>query len=153
MSGEELDRDYGELASYTLAHPDPRFVHQHVVDAFAAQTAAVDSKPIKVAFALIGLYLYLEKGMTGKQVQRAHMQLAKGRKTWPAFALPEGRGAMTVRDVLAASPGEGRDETIRRWCESVWDAYASVHKQVEDFVGAELWPGGPVSRRRRRRAK
>ena len=51
---------YDELASYTLAHGDPAFIHQHVVDAFAAQHATDDSKPIGVAFALIGLYLHVE---------------------------------------------------------------------------------------------
>jgi putative acetyltransferase len=48
---------YHELACYTLAHPDPGFIHQNIVDAFAAQTATEADKPIKIAFALVGLYL------------------------------------------------------------------------------------------------
>lgn len=140
MNQEELSQDYQELAFYTLSHTDPKFIHQHMVDAFAAQTATRDSKPIKVAFALIGLYLYLEKGFTGKQVQRAHMQLANRHKTWPKFELPENRGLITVKDVLAISPGERRDEMIKKWCESVWQAYKLVYKQVEELVEAELWP-------------
>lgn len=28
---------YYELSYYTLAHPDPNFIHQHIVDAFGAQ--------------------------------------------------------------------------------------------------------------------
>jgi Family of unknown function (DUF5946) len=63
---------YYELSYYTLGHKDPGFIHQHIVDAFAAQTANQNTKPIKVAFALIGLYLYLEKDYTGKEVQLAH---------------------------------------------------------------------------------
>jgi hypothetical protein len=34
MTNDEL---YNELAFYTLSHPDPAFLHQHVVDAYAAQ--------------------------------------------------------------------------------------------------------------------
>src|SRR5438067_3221775 len=49
---------------------------QHVVDAYAAQTARASTKPITLAFALVGLYLHLEKNQTGKQVQRVHMLLA-----------------------------------------------------------------------------
>ena len=30
---------YDELAFYTLAHRSPYFIHQHIVDAFAAQYA------------------------------------------------------------------------------------------------------------------
>ena len=87
MSEQE---QFHELAFYRLAHPrtDPEFIHQYAVDASAAQTATAASKPITVAFALIGLYLHLEKGYTGRQVQLAHMQMAATRKTWLSFALP-----------------------------------------------------------------
>lgn len=129
MNQEELSQDYQELAFYTLAHPDPKFIHQQIVDAFAAQTATKDSKPIKVAFALIGLYLYLDKGFSGRQVQLAHMQMVRKRKTWPKFELPENRGLITIKDVLAISPGEKRDEVIRKWCESVWEAYKPCKKR------------------------
>jgi hypothetical protein len=60
---------YDELAYYTLAHPDPGFIHQNIVDAFAAQTATEADKPIKIAFALVGLYLCTVKGRTGRQAQ------------------------------------------------------------------------------------
>ena len=48
---------YHELCYYTLTLGDPAFIHQHVVDAFAAQQADEQTKPIKVTFALVGLYL------------------------------------------------------------------------------------------------
>src|SRR6478736_2672756 len=68
---------FNELCYYTLAHGDPSFIHQHVVDAFAAQNADEQTKPIKLTFALVGLYLYVEKGFSGKRVQRVHMALAQ----------------------------------------------------------------------------
>src|ERR1044071_3157209 len=115
MDRAELQENFYELSYYTLAHPDPAFIHQHIVDAFIAQTADKDSKPIGVAFALIGLYLYLEKKYTGKQVQLAHMALARRKKDWPKFDLPQSRGEITVADVLNKQAGPARDAKIREW--------------------------------------
>jgi hypothetical protein len=133
------DRDlYNELSYYTLSHPDPAFLHQHIVDAYAAQHAGGSTKPIAIVFGLIGLYLHLERNFTGKQVQRAHMQLVKRRKKWPQLAPPNGRGAITVSAVLAASPGKERDEMIRRWCASVWEAWRDSRDQIRALLKKEL---------------
>jgi len=114
---------YNELSYYTLAHGGPEFIHQHIVDAYGAQTWSEKDKPIRIAFALVGLNLYIEKQFTGRQVQRAHMQLAQKKQAWPVFTVPVRRGEITVRNVLAAAAGAERDEMIRRWCESVWNAF------------------------------
>src|SRR5215468_1872600 len=126
-----VERDqYYELSCYTLAHGDPSFIHQHIVDAYTAQRASETSKPISVAFALIGLYLAVEENRSGKEVQRIHMKLARKRRQWPRFALPQERGAVTASDVLAAPAGDRRDDMIRQWCASVWAAWAASHTQV-----------------------
>jgi hypothetical protein len=78
---------YDEISAYTLTHGSADFIHQHVVDAFAAQHAKPDGKPIGITFALAGLYLHVEKGFSGPSVQRAHMQMARQRR-WPRFVLP-----------------------------------------------------------------
>ena len=138
MLHEELQEKFYELSYYTMAHPDPAFIHQHIVDAFIAQTADKDSKPIGVAFALIGLCLYLEKNYTGKQVQSAHMALARRKQEWPKFDLPESRGEITVADVLNEPAGPGRDTKIREWCASVWQAYSASHQKVLDLISKFL---------------
>jgi hypothetical protein len=114
---------YHELCAYTLTHRDPAFIHQHVVDAFTAQTATKDTKPIALTFALIGLYLHMERQLTGKQVQRAHQRLARRKRTWPSLALPRDRGSITAVDVLARPGGPARDETIHAWCAAVLRAF------------------------------
>jgi hypothetical protein len=114
---------YDELCYYTLAHGDPSFIHQHVVDAFGAQTYNESDKPIKLTFALVGLYLRIEKQFTGKQVQLAHMKLARHKQTWPVFSLPQSRGLITVKDVMAAPAGPERDRMILQWCISIWEAF------------------------------
>ena len=122
---------YHELSAYTLTRGDPAFIHQHVVDAWTAQHAHPGTKPIGVFFALVGLYLHVERGRTGREVQRVHMALARVPEAWPVGTLPRTRGALTVRDVLAAPEGSARDLEISRWAASVWAAYAESRKSVE----------------------
>jgi hypothetical protein len=121
---------YHELCYYTLAHRDPSFLHQHVVDAFAAQQADQQTKPIKLTFALVGLYLHVEKQFSGKQVQQVHMDLAKRKRPWPSFALPDDRGLLTAADVLAVPAGPERDTAIHAWCASVWEAFRDCRQTV-----------------------
>jgi len=140
MKQEKSEQEaYYELSCYTQTLSDPEFIHQYAVDAFAAQYADENTKPITLAFALIGLYLHIEKGFSGREAQIAHVKLAKHRKQWPKFDLPEYRGHITVYDVLDTPEGPERDETIHRWCVSVWDAYSDSHKKVADLVQIELY--------------
>jgi hypothetical protein len=53
---------------YTVAKQDKEFIHQHAVNAYAAQHAGGTTRNITIAFGLTGRYLALEKGYTGKQV-------------------------------------------------------------------------------------
>ena len=131
--GSEQDA-YHELSAYTLTHGDPTFIHQHVVDAWAAQHAVEGVKPIGLTFALAGLYLHLEKGFTGRQVQRGHMQMARHKRPWPAFQLPAARGSITAIDVMAAPAGTARDQAIDEWCRSVWNALAVNRPAVEELL-------------------
>jgi hypothetical protein len=138
---------YHELSARTLADRDPTFPHQLAVDAYGAQHATVTSKPIATAFALIGLYLVLERGFTGHQAQRAHMFLGRRKEEWPRFEPPDDRGAVTVADVLAAGEG-GRNEALRRWAASVWAAWRGGHERVAELVRARFdrrggQPGSP----------
>jgi hypothetical protein len=111
---------YDELCLYTLAHGDATFIHQHVVDAFMVQHADESTKPIGLIFGLLGLYLKVERGCTGRQVQQMHMLLARRKREWPRVTLPQERGALTVLDVMQAPPGPERDRAIDAWCAAVW---------------------------------
>jgi Family of unknown function (DUF5946) len=138
-SAEQAARD--ELSAYTLMRGDADFIHQHVVDTFAAQHVTAQSKPIGVAFALIGLYLHLERGYSGRQVQEAHMRLARRRKLWPAFVPPADAGELTVIDVMRSPPGDARDQAIGAWCNSVWNAWHDSHGQIAALL-SQLGEGG-----------
>jgi hypothetical protein len=125
---------YDALCAWSWTRGDAAFIHQHIVDAFAAQQADEHTKPIAVTFALVGLYLFLEKGWNGREVQRAHMTLAARKRPWPAFTLPPDRGAMTAADVLRAAEGPARETAIRDWCASVWSAFAGDHAVVVELL-------------------
>lgn len=127
---------YNELCAYTLDHArrDPSFIHQHVVDAYAAQHADAGTKRISLAFALVGLYLHVEQQLTGAQVQKVHVQLARKKRQWPRLDLPEGRGTITAREVVAAPPGPERDQAIDAWCAAVWTAFAGSRPDVIELL-------------------
>jgi hypothetical protein len=134
----DIQAAYDEVYVYTMGRP--RFILQHVVDAHTAQTVDEHSKPIAIVFALVGLYLHLEKGFAGRPVQQVHERLGRCKRQWPAIPLPADRGAMTALDVLAVPAGDERDAAIDRWCESVWHAFNASRDDIvcllaEDGIG------------------
>ena len=124
----DANAEYHELYVYTMGRQG--FILQHVVDAHMAQTLDASSKPIGSIFALVGLYLHVEKGFSGSQVQQAHMVLGRQKRQWPAVVLPVQRGERTPADVMRASAGAERDAAIDRWCESVWAAYRENRETI-----------------------
>jgi hypothetical protein len=125
---------YSELLGSSLLLRDEAFIHQHVVDAWIAQHADERTRPIGLTFALVGLYLHIERGFSGRLVQRAHMALGRRKRNWPGFTLPAERGPITAVDVMAAPPGPDRNLAIDTWASSAWDAFRGSHRAVADLV-------------------
>jgi hypothetical protein len=125
---------YHALYVYALERGDHSFTLQHVVDAHAAQTAMPQTKAIAITFALVGLYLYVEKGYSGRQVQQMHMRMGRHKRRWPEIRLPANRGVMTAAAALAAPAGAKRDEAIESWARSVWEAFADSRDTIIELV-------------------
>src|SRR5687768_17759318 len=87
---------YDQLYVYAGSRGRETFILQLVVDAHRAQIATDDTKPIALVFALIGLFLHVEKNFTGLQVQQVHMQLGREKHAWPNIQLPDQRGGITA---------------------------------------------------------
>ena len=119
---------YDELYVYSMGRPN--FILQHVVDAQQAQTATEDSKPMGLVFSLMGLFLHVERGFSGSQVQQLHRQLARHRRQWPTIPLAGARSSMTVVDVMAVPAGAERDAAIDRWCVAVWNAFSDSRHTI-----------------------
>jgi hypothetical protein len=61
------------------------------------------------------------------------MLLARRSKTWPRFTAPSRAGAVTILDVMQAPPGDKRDAALRRWGQSVWQAWSHEHERVRSL--------------------
>ena len=108
--------------------PDPK------ANAYGAQHVRQSKSTIGAAFALAGLYLAIERGFSGRQVQKMHMRMARKSKEWPRFIQPQDVGPLTVADVLAVPPGPRRDEKLMDWCASVWGGWSPQHGRVSEMV-------------------
>jgi hypothetical protein len=117
-------------AGYTLTLGDPAFIHQLVVDAYAASHVGEQPRPIAIVFAVVGLCLVNEHGYTGQQVQLAHMRMARRQARWPSWPPPQARAAITVADVLQTRP-EMRQAAIKRWSAAVWQTWQVRREEVE----------------------
>jgi hypothetical protein len=124
---------YYGLIAYTQNLEDKEFIHQYVVDVYAAQHVGLATKSISTFFALVGLYLALEHNFTGKQVQRAHMLLAQKSKQWPRFQIPTKKASVTIADIMRVADAE-KKEKIHAWMQSVWELW----KPQQDTVAATV---------------
>jgi hypothetical protein len=124
---------YDEVYVYTMGRKN--FILQHVVDVHIAQGATATNPPsIGAIFSLAGLYLHVEKGFTGTQVQNAHRVMGKVKRSWPDIIWPTQRGNMTASDVLAMPAGQERDEAIHEWCKQVWAAFGENRAMVVSLL-------------------
>jgi hypothetical protein len=128
----ECYQKYCELTFYTIGKQDIHFIHQHAVDAYAAQHSGGSMKPITTAFALIGLYYAVEHGFNGRQVQRIHTLLARQNHPWVPLERPKKSYSLTVCDVLDA-PSDERDAILQKWMVDVWECWAHQHKWVREI--------------------
>ncbi len=127
---------FSDLSCYTVSKRDAEFIHQCAVDVYEAQHAGGKTRNITVVFGLIGLYLALERGYTGKQVQMAHVRIARARKDWPRLEPPSEPASLTVVDVLMVPDGPLKDAMIRQWMASVWESWADRQAWVRETTRA-----------------
>ncbi|WP_051142583.1 DUF5946 family protein [Gryllotalpicola ginsengisoli] len=116
---------YGEVTARAISEPRLAPWHQLAVDAYAAQHPLASAKPIRTAFALIGLLLAVERGASGFEVRAAHKRLADARRDWPAFARPAALDEvrLTVAEVRAATDPAAHIAALQTWAAAVWAAW------------------------------
>jgi hypothetical protein len=135
----ECRQVYGEVQGIALNHLElARDLRQLTVDAYAAQHAprevGGDLPAISVAYAVVGLHLALDRGLSGLEVRAAHQRMGRPDPSWPRLPAPARTGAMTVFDVAAAGAMvgsvAGHAEAVRAWTAAVWQAWAAEHATV-----------------------
>ena len=134
MTSAAENSAYEQLYVYSGTRGRETFILQLVVDAHGAQIATAETKPIALVFALVGLFLHVERGFTGLRVQHVHMQLGRKKQQWPTIVLPTHRGEVTALDVLKVPAGPERDAAISQWCRSVWEAYRDNRFTIIDLL-------------------
>ena len=116
-----LVKDYSELGHAA--------VHQLVVDCYVLQHPAGHS-PRSNAYHMMNLCGILEHGRSPgagtKDGVKGKDQEAKYR-AFPELEAPETQGPVTVADVLAATDLEHHKILVRKWAQSVWQAWAFHH--------------------------
>jgi len=118
-----------------------RQVHpQHAVDAYEPQHAGGKTRSITAVFGLIGLYLALETGYTGRQVQLAHMKIASRRKDWPRLEPPARRAELTVMDVLRAETDADKERMLMSWAGSVWGIWEDRQPWIREITQKTIFP-------------
>jgi hypothetical protein len=114
--GEVLAREYGEFS-----YPD---IHRLTVDAYAAQHPGTESRQSiqSVAIHLMGLYLWLEKGLPAKAIT---IQIGEAVKRGGFYWLtpPQDLGTITIRDICDAGDFDDHIRRVEGWARSVWSAW------------------------------
>jgi len=118
-----------KLSGYIAQGYDEEFIQQMSIDTYEAQHAGGTTKNIAGAFGLIGLYLSLEKGFSGKEVQRAHMDLANRSKEWPRFGPSPSKWKMTVKNVVDAGPKKSK-KMIHLWAKATWKEWEFEKERI-----------------------
>jgi Family of unknown function (DUF5946) len=139
---------YGEVLGFEHQHlAEVGRSHQLLVDTYTAQHVGPNAAAITGAFALVGLYLALERGWSGLEVRDAHQALANRYRDWPRFAgAARAQAAVTVEDLALAATTSQYAETLHRWARAVWASWRDEHGLVRALVGERL-PSGIVSGR------
>ena len=130
---------YGEVAGFEALHLAElgRF-HQLMVDTYAAQHVGERTPAMSAAFALIGLHLALELGMTGIEVRNCHQYLARHFREWPRYERSSDTGSLTVMDVAKAHSVRARSELMVGWAAAVWSSWRPVHQLVSALTAERL---------------
>ena len=131
---------YSEVAGYELEHvTELGRWHQLLVDTYGAQHVGEGTPRIGPAFALIGLYLALERGWDGLAVRDAHRALARAHRDWPSFLpAPRFQDGLTVADLTLAGSPEAHVEVLRAWAGEVWAGWADRQESVRALTAARL---------------
>ena len=125
----------GEVTGFELEHlAQLGRLHQLTVDAYGAQHADSVGSGIRLAYSLVGLFLALERGLSGLEVRGVHQRMGKPQPSWPRFSRPLDPGRLTALDVAQAGARvgsvEGHARAVEQWARSVWEAWSTQREAV-----------------------
>jgi hypothetical protein len=127
--GEVLAREYGEWANPP--------VHRLTVDTYSAQHPGDPSRRSTHAMAahLIGLYLWLERGVEAGRIAREAGRVSARPSEFEWLEPPSGGSGLTIIDVKEAETLRDHTSRVERWAQSVWEAWSDHHDTVRRWAG------------------
>lgn len=132
--GEVLAKEYTDFARYAP-------IHRLTVDVYAAQHPGAPSRQSiqSVAVHLVGLCVVLERGLDFAQATDAIRQTLKRRAEFVWLDPPAPSDWLTILDVAGAQDLAGHESVVRRWAESVWEAWSPHHATVRRWAAFDSW--------------
>lgn len=126
--GEVLTREYSDV-SYGINH-------RLTVDAYALQHPGKQSPQSisSIAVHLVSLYLIFERDMTMSDATGSMQKLVAHKAAFFWLDPPADLGVVTVRDILDTNDAEAHIQTVKKWAESVWSAWAEHHDQIRQWA-------------------
>jgi hypothetical protein len=123
--GEVMAKEFGEYR-----YPP---VHHLTVDTYAVQHPGTPSRQSiqSVAVHLISLFCVLERGLDSERAIEAMRRALRYSEEFEWLEPPPSPGALTVVDVAKARDFGEHEDLVRRWAESVWDAWSPHHETVK----------------------
>lgn len=122
---------YGEILAREFSDPEYMKAHRMTVDAYAAQhPGRPERRTIQsIHVHLAGLYLTLEKQLSGSFVRKVIGQVAEAGDL-PWLQPPASLGSITILDVFEATNPDEHETLVRQWARSVWKAWEAHHGAV-----------------------
>jgi hypothetical protein len=119
-------------------------VHRLTVDAYAAQHPGIQERRTiqSIWVHLVGLHLVLERGLGNDFVTQMIGALTKRADALVWLQPPDTLGPITAQNVVDAHEATEHEEAIRRWSQSVWEAWKPHHKAIQTISSQLLASDG-----------
>ena len=129
---------YGEVLAREYSDPAYFQVHRLSVDAYAVQHPGHPNPQAiqSVAAHLIRLCLLLERGLPMDRANEAMLKASEQEQKFVWLTPPASLGAVTVADVWKAETLEAHLAAVRRWAQSVWEAWSPHLATVKSWIPA-----------------
>lgn len=131
---------FGEVLAAEFSDPAFWPAHQLSVDTYAVQHPGNPDRRNRqsVALHLIGLCLQLEHHLPARQapaLRAAYLQRHR-KSEFPQLQPSPLRYEVTVADVAGAPTADEHIQRVRRWADSVWQAWAAHHDQIRAYAAS-----------------
>ena len=115
-------------------------VHRLTVDTYAAQHPGRPERRTtqSVWVHLVGLHLVLERGLGNDFATQTIGALTRRAGTLVWLEPPDSLGSITVQNVVDAHETMEHEQAIRRWSQSVWEAWKAHHKSIQTISSQML---------------